>query len=81
MKLLDVGAGFDWITPLVSLVMGAVTEHEHAAVDVVWMPHVRAAASELAIKLHNEMVIDDRYYFDCTPREWKRICQYLGWRP
>lgn len=79
MKLLDVGASFDWITPLVSLVMGATTDHEHAKVDAYWLPHVRAAASELDIKLHNEMVIGEDYVFDVTPREYKRICQYLGW--
>ena len=76
---LRIGAMFDIITPVKSIIETALTDRRHYGVPVENIAHVDAAAHECRIKLHNRSVFAGQYQFDCTSDEWERISDWLGW--
>jgi len=76
---LAVGAGFDFITPIASMIGNAITDRKHYSVPDYYCAHVDAAAHEANIRLHNRYIVDDEYKFDCTSDEWERIRLWLDW--
>ena len=75
---LSIGAMFDIITPVKSLIETAMTDREHYGVLADQQIYVDAAANSCGIKLHNRSVFSGLYQFDCTADEWEKISEFIG---
>ena len=79
-KALEVGAGFDWIGPLVSMFRTATSDHKGWKVPADFAQDVNGAAWVLDVKLRGAHYVGDWYCFDCRAKEMKAIQKYLGWQ-
>ena len=77
-RVISFGAGFDWITPVASMIGNALSDRRHYGVPVDYINHVDAAAKQMSIRLHNRSVFAGQYQFDCEPGQWHRIATLVG---
>lgn len=77
-KLLNFGAGFDWITPLLSLFGGARGRTERFKVPIEWFHFVGDTLGPADIKTRNEMFVGDDYVFDVAKQDAEQAAILLG---
>lgn len=77
-KALEIGAGFDWITPLFSLFGQLRGKVEPFKVPEDWTPFVNYTLGEAGIKICNPMIVDNSLVFDIRCQDAERAAALLG---
>jgi len=76
---LAIGASFDIITPVASMIGNAITDRQHYGVPADQQIYVDMAAHDCGIRLRNRSVFGGQYQFDCTGDDMEAIRDWLGW--
>ena len=77
-KLLNFGAGLDWISPSLAIFGKASGKQEIVVVPADWVNFVGATLEAVDISTYHDTVDNDDYVFSVAVDDFDEVCELLG---